>query len=389
MFYLSNVDSGKLSHRKVFIEHTDKSQPCQSLFVAPCSHVWHYKCIRPILIGSTWPNFLCPNCRAVADLEADVEEEEVDWSEDDEVAAESDVKKAIEQSLKDSKGGSSNGARTDGEGGPVQSLDVTDARDRHATLANPIDVDATAGALNGKTVSRVGSDLRDGRVASYGQGSQDAQEDHSRTPRPQRSFMNSRSNRQQQSASSSQARLDSPLDAELAHLVSNMGLMAPSRTPPPPPPINTRPDQSRQASNSSLPIPISGSAGRGSHDSSRQSSRHVSRVHSNNSDGRAPPVTSPVSPTYPDNDTTMQIDFSDEDAAADAGIGVGYGLPGARPRFNRNNTPSALSPGSVSSERRGSDQLEIRNAEIGDPDYPMTPRNDAGPFILDGSGGRS
>ncbi|KAF2188969.1 hypothetical protein K469DRAFT_564943 [Zopfia rhizophila CBS 207.26] len=48
--------------------------PCQSLFVAPCSHVWHYKCIRPILNGHTWPNFLCPNCRAVTDLEADVEE---------------------------------------------------------------------------------------------------------------------------------------------------------------------------------------------------------------------------------------------------------------------------------------------------------------------------
>ncbi|KZF26618.1 SMAD/FHA domain-containing protein, partial [Xylona heveae TC161] len=46
--------------------------PCQSLFVAPCSHVWHYKCIRPILSGSNWPQFLCPNCRAVADLEADV-----------------------------------------------------------------------------------------------------------------------------------------------------------------------------------------------------------------------------------------------------------------------------------------------------------------------------
>jgi hypothetical protein len=56
-------------------------QPCQSLFVAPCSHVWHYKCIRPILNGPTWPNFLCPNCRAVADLEEDVEDtgEFEDW----------------------------------------------------------------------------------------------------------------------------------------------------------------------------------------------------------------------------------------------------------------------------------------------------------------------
>jgi hypothetical protein len=50
--------------------------------VAPCSHVWHYKCIRPILNGHTWPNFLCPNCRAVADLEADVEEQEEEWEED-------------------------------------------------------------------------------------------------------------------------------------------------------------------------------------------------------------------------------------------------------------------------------------------------------------------
>lgn len=58
--------------------------PCQSLFVAPCSHVWHYKCIRPILNGPTWPNFLCPNCRAVADLEADVEEpnEYEEWDEE-------------------------------------------------------------------------------------------------------------------------------------------------------------------------------------------------------------------------------------------------------------------------------------------------------------------
>ncbi|KAK9371097.1 hypothetical protein V1509DRAFT_615774 [Lipomyces kononenkoae] len=46
--------------------------PCQSLFVAPCSHVWHYKCIRPIIIRN-YPQFLCPNCRAVCDLEADVE----------------------------------------------------------------------------------------------------------------------------------------------------------------------------------------------------------------------------------------------------------------------------------------------------------------------------
>ncbi|RFU31255.1 hypothetical protein B7463_g5059, partial [Scytalidium lignicola] len=48
--------------------------PCQSLFVAPCSHTWHYKCIRVIINGPHWPHFICPNCRTVADLEAELED---------------------------------------------------------------------------------------------------------------------------------------------------------------------------------------------------------------------------------------------------------------------------------------------------------------------------
>jgi hypothetical protein len=45
---------------------------CQSLFIAPCSHVYHYKCIRPLL-EMHYPGFSCPLCRTFADLEADVE----------------------------------------------------------------------------------------------------------------------------------------------------------------------------------------------------------------------------------------------------------------------------------------------------------------------------
>ncbi|RVD86490.1 uncharacterized protein DFL_004764 [Arthrobotrys flagrans] len=62
--------------------------PCQPLFVAPCSHVWHYKCIRPI-IETTYPILSCPNCREIADLEADIEEatdenwEDLDKAKDD------------------------------------------------------------------------------------------------------------------------------------------------------------------------------------------------------------------------------------------------------------------------------------------------------------------
>lgn len=49
---------------------------CQSLFIAPCSHVFHYKCIRPLLTQHH-PGFSCPVCRSFADLEADVETEDV------------------------------------------------------------------------------------------------------------------------------------------------------------------------------------------------------------------------------------------------------------------------------------------------------------------------
>lgn len=47
--------------------------PCQPLFIAPCSHAWHYKCIRPLMV-KTYPHFQCPNCRNICDLEADADE---------------------------------------------------------------------------------------------------------------------------------------------------------------------------------------------------------------------------------------------------------------------------------------------------------------------------
>ncbi|KAK8170408.1 hypothetical protein BC567DRAFT_210223 [Phyllosticta citribraziliensis] len=51
-------------------------RPCQALFVAPCSHVWHYKCISRVINGPSYPQFMCPNCRMVNDLDADVSEPE-------------------------------------------------------------------------------------------------------------------------------------------------------------------------------------------------------------------------------------------------------------------------------------------------------------------------
>ncbi|EGW30250.1 uncharacterized protein SPAPADRAFT_63092, partial [Spathaspora passalidarum NRRL Y-27907] len=51
-----------------------KIEPCQALFISPCSHTWHYKCIRPIIIKS-YPQFYCPNCRTMCDLETDLDED--------------------------------------------------------------------------------------------------------------------------------------------------------------------------------------------------------------------------------------------------------------------------------------------------------------------------
>ncbi|KAG6878838.1 hypothetical protein C0992_007281 [Termitomyces sp. T32_za158] len=63
----------------------------QALFIAPCSHTFHYKCIRPLL-ETHHPAFSCPLCRTFADLEEDVEVEvEVDADADADADADVDV----------------------------------------------------------------------------------------------------------------------------------------------------------------------------------------------------------------------------------------------------------------------------------------------------------
>ncbi|KAI7875806.1 SMAD/FHA domain-containing protein [Lichtheimia hyalospora FSU 10163] len=44
--------------------------PGQGLFVAPCSHTFHFKCCRPLL--QHYPGFQCPLCRSYSDLDASV-----------------------------------------------------------------------------------------------------------------------------------------------------------------------------------------------------------------------------------------------------------------------------------------------------------------------------
>jgi len=48
--------------------------PVQALFISPCSHIFHFRCIRPLL-QQHYPGFNCPLCRTYTDLE---ENDEVD-----------------------------------------------------------------------------------------------------------------------------------------------------------------------------------------------------------------------------------------------------------------------------------------------------------------------
>lgn len=54
-----------------------KIKPCQAIFISPCSHSWHFHCIRRLIMLS-YPQFVCPNCRSTCDLEANLSESEDD-----------------------------------------------------------------------------------------------------------------------------------------------------------------------------------------------------------------------------------------------------------------------------------------------------------------------
>ncbi|KAG8221394.1 SMAD/FHA domain-containing protein [Butyriboletus roseoflavus] len=56
----------------------------QALFIAPCSHAFHYKCIRPLLEKHS-SAFSCPLCRSFADLDEDVEIEHEPERDDDDI----------------------------------------------------------------------------------------------------------------------------------------------------------------------------------------------------------------------------------------------------------------------------------------------------------------
>ncbi|PCH38888.1 SMAD/FHA domain-containing protein [Wolfiporia cocos MD-104 SS10] len=109
----------------------------QALFIAPCSHAFHYKCIRPLL-EVHHPAFSCPLCRTFANLEEDVEVEFDGEADTDSVA---DVSAAIASVVAVASGGDNDiGSRE---------------RDRDAGAETEVEPDA-GGARRGRRASANG-----------------------------------------------------------------------------------------------------------------------------------------------------------------------------------------------------------------------------------------
>ncbi|WBF15363.1 hypothetical protein N7582_004857 [Saccharomyces uvarum] len=64
-----------------------KIKPCQAIFISPCAHSWHFRCVRRLVMLS-YPQFICPNCRSSCDLEASFESS--DEEDDSDVESEGD-----------------------------------------------------------------------------------------------------------------------------------------------------------------------------------------------------------------------------------------------------------------------------------------------------------
>ncbi|KAI8998295.1 hypothetical protein BC832DRAFT_595126 [Gaertneriomyces semiglobifer] len=112
--------------------------PFQALFVAPCSHCYHYKCVHQLLHQSAM--FQCPMCRQVANLTASVSMDSL-FDSDEEPVQNGESEDSVRQmgALRESTAtrvtspGSLGGA---GMSTPVQSFDVTPFN-RHLRIDEP------------------------------------------------------------------------------------------------------------------------------------------------------------------------------------------------------------------------------------------------------------
>jgi len=83
-----SIDLTLINNFIIFFSCISAIGPYQALFIAPCSHAFHYKCINTLLQQGYM--FLCPLCRQVANLAASVSMESlVDYADDEETELDS------------------------------------------------------------------------------------------------------------------------------------------------------------------------------------------------------------------------------------------------------------------------------------------------------------
>ncbi|KAJ3416144.1 hypothetical protein HDV05_002789 [Chytridiales sp. JEL 0842] len=113
--------------------------PLQAIFISPCSHCFHYKCVSTLVAQSVM--FQCPLCRQVANLAASVSTDDLlneddDKKQDDEVGASGRNKQAT---MVPDRPSVNTGNEEDGVLSPAQqgdSLQVTDLESGAVSLRN-------------------------------------------------------------------------------------------------------------------------------------------------------------------------------------------------------------------------------------------------------------
>ena len=149
----------------LFASSNSPLKPCQSLFVAPCSHTWHYKCIRIIINGPHWPHFICPNCRTVADLEAELDDpladgewEQLGDNEDAESAEAREVTVAPEESQINSRSVRQTNSSENTHG--VNDAAEADSNPEHSIPSDADMAEASDGS-EGDSIRRVATSMED------------------------------------------------------------------------------------------------------------------------------------------------------------------------------------------------------------------------------------
>lgn len=145
-----------------------KIKVCQALFIAPCSHIFHYKCIRPLLTLHH-PGFSCPLCRTFVNLDEDVEVDDGDDEDDNLPLAEMRNPNAATSPDADMDTSGSLGEMHSAPNSPLQVQEALPAQNTHTQLDAIVEQDSPALAPSaGQAVPSIGNDAMESVQTPFG-----------------------------------------------------------------------------------------------------------------------------------------------------------------------------------------------------------------------------